>query len=101
MSVRLFVGNLSFALDDDGLRAVFETSGAVERAEVVRDRFDQRSRGFGFVEMADEVSAQNATRDLNGREVKGRPIRIESAVSVRPGSQRAHRASHADESEQS
>lgn len=83
MSARLFVGNLSFKLDDDALRRAFEQVGAVERAEVVRDRFDGRSRGFGFVEMATEEAAQAALGELNGREVGGRPMRVEAATSVR------------------
>jgi len=83
MSARLFVGNLSFALGDDALREAFEQVGGVERAEVVRDRFDGRSRGFGFVEMESEEAAATALRDLNGREVGGRPMRVEAATSVR------------------
>ena len=51
MGIRLFVGNLSFSLGDGDLREAFAEVGAVERAEIVRDRFDGRSRGFGFVEM--------------------------------------------------
>jgi RNA recognition motif-containing protein len=83
MSARLFVGNLSFKLDDDALRQAFEQVGVVERAEVVRDRFDGRSRGFGFVQMASEEAAETALHELNGREVAGRPMRVEAATSVR------------------
>ena len=91
MSARLFVGNLSFSLGDDALREAFEQIGAVERAEVVRDRFDGRSRGFGFVEMESEEAAAAALRELDGREVGGRPMRVEAATSVRraPGASRA------------
>jgi cold-inducible RNA-binding protein len=94
MSARLFVGNLSFKLDDDTLRQAFEEAGAVERAEVVRDRFDGRSRGFGFVEMANEEAAEAALHQLNGREVAGRPMRVEAATSVRrePGMPRRAQA---------
>jgi RNA recognition motif-containing protein len=93
MSVRLFVGNLSFALDDNELGVEFGVAGKVDRAEVVRDRFDGRSRGFGFVEMSDESGADAAVRDLNGKDVKGRPIRVEAATSSRPPSMRAHQSS--------
>jgi RNA recognition motif-containing protein len=94
MSARLFVGNLSFKLDDDALRQAFEQVGAVERAEVVRDRFDGRSRGFGFVQMASEEAAEAALLELNGREVAGRPMRVEAATSVRrePGAARRAQA---------
>ncbi len=83
MSVRLFVGNLSFSLRDEALREAFELAGTVVRAEVVRDRFDGRSRGFGFVEMATDDEAAAAIRELNGRELAGRPMRVEAATSVR------------------
>jgi RNA recognition motif-containing protein len=88
MSVRLFVGNLSFSLTDDALREAFAALGEVQRAEVVRDRFDGRSRGFGFVEMAREDDATAAIRELNGKELGGRPLRVESAVSPRRESAR-------------
>lgn len=89
MSVRLFVGNLSFSLADDALREAFAEVGGVARAEVVRDRFDGRSRGFGFVEMATEDAASIAIKVLTGKEVGGRPLRIELATSVRPQNLRA------------
>ncbi len=83
MSARLFVGNLSFRLSDEELREAFARVGAVERAEVVRDRFDGRSRGFGFVEMARAEDAAAAIADLNGADLAGRPMRVEAATSVR------------------
>ena len=83
MATRLFVGNLSFQLKDDALRAAFEEVGAVERAEIVRDRFDGRSRGFGFVEMAAEAHGPVAIAELNGKELAGRLMRVEAATSVR------------------
>ncbi len=83
MSVRLFVGTLRFTVGDHELRQTFEAAGAVARAEIVRDRFDGRSRGFGFVEMATEEAAAAAIRELNGRELAGRPMRVEAATSVR------------------
>jgi cold-inducible RNA-binding protein len=83
MGSRLFVGNLSFKLDDDALRAAFAEVGEVDRAEIVRDRFDGRSRGFGFVEMGSELLAAEAVERLNGKEVGGRPMRVEAATSIR------------------
>ncbi len=87
MKVRLFVGNLSFSLGDADLREAFAEIGAVERAEIVRDivrdRFDGRSRGFGFVEMKNEEEAAVAVRAMNGRELAGRPLRVEAATSQR------------------
>jgi cold-inducible RNA-binding protein len=83
MGVRLFVGNLSFSLGDGDLRHAFADAGEVERAEVVRHRFDGRSRGFGFVEMRNETDAAVALRAMNGKEVAGRPLRVEAATSQR------------------
>lgn len=92
MSARLFIGNLSFRLSDDELRDAFEKVGIVERAEVVRDRFDGRSRGFGFVEMARIENAAAAIEDLNGAELAGRPMRVEAATSVRRDNQGGYAA---------
>ena len=83
MGVRLFVGNLSFSLGDGDLRGAFAEVGDVERAEVVRDRFDGRSRGFGFVEMRNEGDAAVALRAMNGKELAGRPLHVEAATSQR------------------
>ena len=80
MGVRLFVGNLSFSLGDGDLREAF---AGVERAEIVRDRFDGRSRGFGFVEMRNDADAAAAVRAMNGKEVAGRLLRVEAATSQR------------------
>jgi cold-inducible RNA-binding protein len=88
MGVRLFVGNLSFSLGDGDLRGAFAQVGEVERAEIVRDRFDGRSRGFGFVEMRNEVDAAVALRAMNGKELAGRPLRVEAATSQRRPSER-------------
>ncbi len=96
MSGRLFVGNLSFRLSDDELREAFAKVGIVERAEVVRDRFDGRSRGFGFVEMARVEDAAAAIEDLNGAELAGRPMRVEAATSVRRDNQGGGAAARAD-----
>jgi RNA recognition motif-containing protein len=83
MGMRLFVGNINFSLGDADLRDAFAEVGEVERAEIVRDRFDGRSRGFGFVEMSTEDAAALALRELNGRELAGRPLRVEAATSQR------------------
>jgi RNA recognition motif-containing protein len=83
MSARLFVGNLSFELMDNALRDAFAEFGAVQRAEIVRDRFEEgRSRGFGFVEMASLKDAERALQELNGKLLMGRRLRIEHAVSL-------------------
>jgi len=73
------VGSLPWAVNDDTLKAVFETHGAVISAKVITDRQTGRSRGFGFVEMENEAEANNAIQALNGSELKGRNIIVSEA----------------------
>ena len=79
MSNKLYVGNLSFRVTSEDLQEYFGAAGAVESANVVFDRETGRSRGFGFVEMADEDSANNAIAQFNGTEYDGRNIVVNEA----------------------
>lgn len=79
MTKKLFVGNLSFQVSDFDLEDLFKEFGEVASAKVIVDRMTGRSRGFGFVEMGAEDSAQKAIDGLNGQEVKGRPINVSFA----------------------
>jgi RNA-binding proteins (RRM domain) len=72
----IYVGNLAYSTTDDGLKAEFEKYGAVSSARVCTDRISGRSKGFGFVEMPDEAQAQAAINALNGKDVDGRPLRV-------------------------
>jgi cold-inducible RNA-binding protein len=76
--MKLYVGNLSYSVNDAVLRALFEPFGAVESATVVADRDSGRSKGFGFVEMSD-ADAQKAIQALNGTQSDGRTIRVNEA----------------------
>ena len=76
--MKLYVGNLSYAVNDSSLRALFEAHGAVQSATVVVDRDSGRSKGFGFVEMGDE-DAKKAMQALNGQQHEGRTIRVNEA----------------------
>ena len=75
----LFIGSLAYATNDEGLKAFFETIGEVTSARVVTDRETGRSKGFGFVEYADEANNQKAVDELNGKELDGRPINVSLA----------------------
>ncbi len=79
MATKLYVGGLSYAVKDDQLQELFETIGKVESAQVIVDRFSNQSKGFGFVEMSTEAEAQEAIKELNGKEVGGRPIMVNAA----------------------
>lgn len=79
MSLNLFIGSLAYATNDDSLKAFFETIGEVTSARVVTDRETGRSKGFGFVEYADEANNQKAIDELNGKELDGRAINVNLA----------------------
>ena len=75
---KIYVGNLHFSTTEDDLRSMFNPFGAVESATLVTDRETGRSRGFGFVEMADG-DAEKAMQSLNGNEYGGRALTVNEA----------------------
>lgn len=75
----LFVGNLSFQTTEEELRSLFESFGEITRIQLMKDRDTGRSRGFGFVEMGEEESAEKAMAALNGKEVQGRTLTVNEA----------------------
>jgi RNA recognition motif-containing protein len=76
---KLYVGNLSYSVDGAQLEELFSKYGSVRSAEVIQDRDTGRSKGFGFVEMADDNAAREATEGLNGREQDGRALTVNEA----------------------
>jgi RNA recognition motif. (a.k.a. RRM, RBD, or RNP domain) len=74
LKMNIYVGNISWNLKDQDLSNLFASYGEVTSAKIVTDKFTNRSKGFGFVEMADDASAQAAIAALNGTEVDGRNI---------------------------
>ncbi|QYO66855.1 RNA recognition motif domain-containing protein [Leptolyngbya sp. 7M] len=79
MSNKLYVGNLSFRVTSEDLQEHFAAAGEVASANVVYDRETGRSRGFGFVEMANESDANNAIAQFNGMEYDGRNMVVNEA----------------------
>ncbi len=77
--MNLYVSNLGFHVDDTALKALFATYGEVSSAKVIIDKYTNKSRGFGFVEMPSEEASQKAIRELNGKEVEGRSIAVSVA----------------------
>ena len=69
--MNIYVGNLSYETTSDELKALFEASGQVTSAAVIKDKYTGQSKGFGFVEMASKEQAQAAIQALNGREHNG------------------------------
>ena len=72
--MNIYVGNLSWSLKDQDLSNLFAPFGEVSSAKIVTDKFTQRSKGFGFVEMPNDAEAQAAIAQLNGSEVEGRNL---------------------------
>jgi RNA recognition motif-containing protein len=75
------VGSLPWSVNDDTLKAAFEAHGKVVSAKVITDRQSGRSKGYGFVEMAEESDASNAIEALNGKDLGGRNIVVSEAKS--------------------
>ncbi len=81
---KIYVGNLPWSAGDAELQEFFQQIGEVHSAAVITDRETGRSRGFGFVEM-DDGDAERAISELNGRDMGGRPLRVNEAQERRGG----------------
>jgi RNA recognition motif-containing protein len=77
--MNIYVGNLSHQTVVDDLRQAFENHGQVASANIIRDKFNGESRGFGFVEMPTQEEAQAAIDNLNGRELDGQALTVNMA----------------------
>jgi RNA recognition motif-containing protein len=77
--MNLYVGNLSYDASEDDVRNLFEEFGNVVSVTIVRDRETQKARGFGFVQMEKDDSAQEAIRELNGSSFYNRPLKVNEA----------------------
>lgn len=79
MSTNIFVGNLTFDMNNSELESLFAEYGEVTSAHVITDRESGRSRGFGFVEMGSSEAAQSAISELNGKDHNGRQLTVNVA----------------------
>ena len=79
MSKKIYVGNLNYATTEDTLKNSFSSFGEVLSSVVIKDRFTEQSKGFGFVEMADDSAADAAIAAMNGKEIDGRRVRVNVA----------------------
>ncbi len=86
--MNIYVGNVSYALAERELEELFSEFGAVSSARIITDRETGRSKGFGFVEMANQTEGEEAIRQLNGKDVGGRNIKVNEA---RPREERPRR----------
>jgi RNA recognition motif-containing protein len=76
---KLYVGNLSYSTSEDDIRDFFAAAGNVASVNIITDKFDGRSKGFGFVEMATEAEAKTAIEELNGKSLGDRTITVQEA----------------------
>ena len=88
MAKKLYVGNLSYQMTEDGLKDIFSPIGEVLSAKIITDAATGRSKGFGFVEMASDEDADKAIAELNGTTVQDRALNVSEA---RPQTERGGR----------
>ncbi len=75
----IYVGNLPFKMTEDDLKQLFSNYGEVTSAKIIIDKMSGRSKGFAFVDMPDDAAAEQAIAETNGKEVMGRPLRVNMA----------------------
>jgi RNA recognition motif-containing protein len=78
--MNIFVGNLNYSITEDDMREIFEEYGELTSVKLITDKFTGRSKGFGFVEMADADEAKKAIEELNGAEVEGRSMVVNESI---------------------
>jgi RNA recognition motif-containing protein len=83
--MNIYTGNLAYSVSDADLRDAFEAFGKVSSASVIMDRTTGQSKGFGFVEMANNSEADTAIKALNGRDLKGRSLKVNQAEPRKEG----------------
>lgn len=79
----MYVGNLPYSITDESLKQLFVEFGDVTDAKVIMDKISNRSKGFGFVTMADDAQAQKAIDAMNGKEIEGRAVVVNVARPMR------------------
>lgn len=77
--MNIFIAGLSYSVNDDQLRELFTGYGEIASAKIITDRATGRSKGYGFVEIEDQTSAEKAINELNGTEQYGRTISVSEA----------------------
>ena len=75
----LYVGNIPYSMKEEDIEAVFKEFGNVVSVKIIIDRATRRSKGYGFVEMEDEVQAEAAMKELDGKDFRGRNLRVSKA----------------------
>ena len=81
-SIEIYVGNLSYDLKEETLKATFEAYGKVNDARIITNKFNGKSKGFGFVHMPVQAEAEAAVKALDGKDLEGRPLKCNMAKNV-------------------
>jgi RNA recognition motif-containing protein len=89
--MKIYVGNLPFSAEDESLKTLFSTFGTVEEANVIKDKFSGRSKGFGFVTITEDEGAKKAIAELNDKDFEGRNIKVSEAKPFDPDKPRQPR----------
>ncbi|MBQ0163239.1 MAG: RNA-binding protein [Treponema sp.] len=84
MAKKIYVGNLSYSTTEETLRNQFSQFGEVVSVAIIMDKMTNRSKGFGFVEMAEDGAAAEAISTLNQKEIDGRKVRVNEAEERKP-----------------
>ena len=79
MAQKIYIGNLSYSTDESVLKNEFSAFGEVVAVNIIMDKITNQSKGFGFVEMAEEADAKKAISNLNGKNIDGRRVRVNMA----------------------
>ncbi len=89
--MKIYVGNLPWTIDSEGLKKLF-SAYEVEEASIIQDKFSGRSKGFGFVTIADEESAKTAISEMDGKDIEGRQLKVSEAKPMDPDRPRPTRS---------
>jgi RNA recognition motif-containing protein len=78
--MNIYVGNLSYEVTEEDLQKAFEGFGQIESLKIIKDNYSRRSKGFGFAEMSDSASVHSAIDALDGKELKGRTLKVSKVL---------------------
>jgi RNA recognition motif-containing protein len=81
VNMNIYVGNISYEVTEDDLKQAFGAFGQVENVKIIKDKWSGQPRGFGFVEMPERAEAHSAISGLNGKDLKGRTVKVDKARS--------------------
>jgi RNA recognition motif-containing protein len=91
MSKKLYVGNLPFSTTQETLKEMFSEYGEITEAVIITNKFSGRSKGFGFITLADDSQAEKAISEMNGKDVEGRKLTVNEAKPFDPNAPRPER----------